>query len=235
MSPSDSSIPTDKLQRQRLAVILFIIIALIMVAAVISGLFLEESLLAKVMHEIQYNRIPIGEVHPSVMGRVSLFAFGLPLGLVALFGCSLLLSKERSSKIRLMILWGFLIFSLVILVPKIFGREIGDLYFGTGGFIILGAIIASFWFWAKYRSNLNAVLKSAADFKALGYLCFGIAAWQICGFSAAPGFALFPDEMLQYGVRPFAIGQAKAIMAYFVFGWIFTAIGFYKSSSANNK
>jgi hypothetical protein len=206
-----------------------------MIAAVISGLFMEEDLLAKVMHEIQYNRIPIGEVPPSVMGRVSLFAFGLPLGLVALLGSSLMLSRERSARIRLMILWGFLIFSLVILVPKIFGREIGDLYFGAGGFIILGAIIASFWFWAKYRSDLNAALKSSADFKALGYLCFGIAAWQICGFSAAPSFALFPEEMLQYGVRPFAIGQAKAIMAYFVFGWVFTAIGWYKSSSARNK
>lgn len=235
MDRSNFSAPADKLQRQRFAIVLFIIIALTMIAAVISGLFLKEDLLAKVMHEIQYNRIPIGEVPPSVMGRVSLFAFGLPLGLVALFGCSLMLSRERSAKIRLMLLWAFLIFSLVILVPKIFGREVGDLYFGTGGFIILGAIIASFWLWARYRTGLNAALKPAADFKALGYLCFGIAAWQICGFSAAPSFALFPEEMLQYDVRPFAIGQAKAIMAYFVFGWIFTAIGLYKSISARNK
>jgi len=235
MDRSNSSAQEDQLRRPRFAVVLFIIIALIIIAAVISGLFLEESMLAKVMHEIQYNRIPIGEVAPSVMGRVSLFAFGLPLGLVALFGCSLWLSKERSSKIRLMILWAFLIFNLVIAVPKIFGRETGDLYFGTGGFIILGAIIASFWFWAKYRSNLNGALKSAADFKALGYLCFGIAAWQICGFSAAPSFALFPEKMLLYDVRPFAIGQAKAIMAYFVVGWVLTAIGFYKSVSAKNK
>lgn len=235
MDTSNISNSAEKPQRHRLAVILFIIIAMIITVAVISGLFLEKSLLAKVMHEIQNNRIPIGEVHPSVMGRVSLFAFGMPLGLVALFGCSLALSRERSSRIRLMIFWAFLIFSLVIIVPKIFGREIGDLYFGTGGFIILGAIIASFWFWAKYRSDLNPALKSSADFKALGYLCFGIACWQICGFSAAPSFALFPDEMIQYDLRPFAIGQAKAIMAYFVFGWIFTAIGFYKSAAKSRK
>lgn len=235
MDQSNLSAQEDSLRRKRFAVVLFMIISLVMIAAVVSGLFIEESLLAKVMHEIQYNRIPIGEVPPSVMGRVSLFAFGLPLGLVALLGCSLMLSRERSSRVRLMLLWGFLIFSLVILVPKIFGREIGDPYFGTGGFIILGAIIASFWFWAKYRSSLNPTLKSSADFKVLGYLCFGIAAWQICGFSAAPSFALFPEEMLQYGVRPFAIGQAKAIMAYFACGWIFTAIGWYKSSSVRNN
>ncbi len=235
MDQPNLSTPEEKLHRQRLAVSLFVISALVMIGTVISGLFIEVELLGKVMRQIQQNRIPIGEFPPSVMGRVFLFAFGLPLGLVALLGSSLMLSRERPARIRLMILWGFLIFSLVILVPKIFGREIGDLYFGTGGFIILGAIIASFWFWAKYRSDLNPALKSAADFKALGYLCFGIAAWQICGFSAAPSFALFPDEMLELGVRPFAIGQAKAIMAYFVFGWVFTAIGWYKSISARNK
>jgi hypothetical protein len=39
---------------------------------------------------------------------------------------------------------------------------------------------------------------------------------DICGFSAAPRFGVFPEKMLEYGARPFAIGQAKAIMAYFV-------------------
>lgn len=233
METSDFSAPAGRL-RQRFVVIPFIIIAIIMIAAVISGLFLEKSMLAQVMHELQYNRIPIGKVPRAVMGRVSLFAFGLPLGLVALFVWSLIFSRERSRRNRLMILSAFLIFSLVILVPKIFGREMGDWYFGIGGFIILGAIIVSFWFLARYRRALNASLRPAADFKALGYLCFGIAAWHICGFSAAPSFALFPEEMLEYGVRPFAIGQAKAIMAYFVFGWIFTAIGFYKSAKVKH-
>ena len=54
-----------------------------------------------------------------------------------------------------------------------------------------------------------------------------------CGFSAAPSFGLFPEKMLEYGVRPFAIGQAKVIMAYFVLGWILTAIGFINQSLLN--
>jgi len=235
MDEKNSSTAEKPISGQRTAVIFFAIAALAMTVAVISGLFLEEKILASFMRVLQENRLPIGEFHPRVMGRIALFAFGLPLGLVALFGCSLMLSQERSSKIRKMLVWGFLLFSLVILVPKIFGREIGDLYFGAGGFLILGAMITAFWFWARHRKQLTAQQRPAADLKALGYLCFGMAAWHICGFSAAPSFGLFPEKMLEYGVRPFAIGQAKVIMAYFVFGWILTAIGFYKSISVQNK
>jgi len=87
----DDKISTQKKEQtsgQRSAVILFVIAALAMTVAVTSGLFLDEELLASFMRVLQENRLPIGEFHPRVMGRIALFAFGLPLGLVALSRCS---------------------------------------------------------------------------------------------------------------------------------------------------
>jgi len=234
MEEIESSVPDKEIHTKRSAVVLFAVSAIFMVVTVISGLFIEREILGKVMSYLQQDQFPIGVFHPKVLGRVALFSFGLPLGLVALFGSSLMRSQERSSKIRLLMGIGLVLFSLVVLMPKIFGRETSNAYFGIGGFVILGSIIASYWFWARYRISLDPASKPAADFRALGYLCFGLAAWHICAFSAAPGFALFPEKMLELGVRPFAIGQLKAIMAYFVLGWIFTAIGFYKSATVKN-
>lgn len=231
MDDIDSSSVEKTNRNQKKALILFVVSTIFMVVTVISGLFIERELLGKVMSYLQQDQLPIGIFHPRILGRVALFAFGFPLGLVALFGSCLKRSEERSSRIRLLVGIGLILFSLVVLVPKIFGRETSNAYFGIGGFVILGSIIVTYWFWARYRISLDPVLRPAADFRALGYLCFGLSAWQICGFSSAPSFALFPEQMLELGVRPFAIGQLKTIMAYFVIGWIFTAIGFYKSAT----
>lgn len=234
MSENDSSINGNEKNGTNLPVVLFVISAVFMALTVISGLFIEREILGKVMSYLQQDKLPIGLFHPKVLGRVALFSFGLPLGLVLLFVSSLMISRERAARIRLFGGIGLILTALVVLVPKIFSRETSNAYFGIGGFLILGAIIASYWFWARYRISLEPELKAAADFKALGYLCFGLAAWHICGFSAAPGFALFPDTLLELGVRPFAIGQSKAIMGYFVLGWILTAVGFYKSTKCKN-
>ena len=55
------------------------------------------------------------------------------------------------------------------------------------------------------------------------------------GWPPGPSFGLYPQTMLDQGMRPFAVGQAKTIMAYFVLGWWFTAVGLYKSIKGNNQ
>ena len=93
----------------------------------------------------------------------------------------------------------------------------------------LVCMVVSFWYWSKCRATLTQQARLVSDIKALGYLCFGLAAWNTCGLASMPSLGLYPETMLAQGMRPFAIGQAKAIMAYFVLGWLFTALGFYKS------
>ena len=165
-----------------------------------------------------------------IMGLVFLFAFGFPLGIVSTMAGALMMGKAHNARLLAIVISGVMLVSLAALVPAIFGRDISGVYFGGGGITILLAMVVSFWYWAQYRAGLNAAAKTAADIKALGYVCFGLAAWNTCGLASLPSFGLYPETMLEQGMRPFAIGQAKAIMAYFVLGWVFTAVGFYKST-----
>jgi hypothetical protein len=175
------------------------------------------------------------ERNDPVMGLVFLFAFGFPLGVVTVVAGALFMGQARAARVVAMTLSGVLLVSLAALTPAVFGRELSKAYFGTGGMIIAVCMVVSFWYWTRYRSALPQAARSVADIKALGYMCFGLAAWNTCGFATMPSFGLYPDLMLAQGVRPFAIGQAKAIMAYFVLGWVFTALGFYKSAKIRDE
>jgi hypothetical protein len=76
---------------------------------------------------------------------------------------------------------------------------------------------------------------AALDLQAIGYFCFALAAWNSCGFGSVPSFALFPEKMIALGTRDFAVGQLKSIMAFFVLGWLFTMLGFFKASRAGRS
>jgi len=170
-----------------------------------------------------------------VMGLVVLFSFGLPFGIAALLAGAMLIGRERWPKIAAFGLVAAVLIVFTIVVPEVFGRETGGAYFGTGGVLIFAGIAVSFWYWGRYRSTLTVAAKQAADMKALGYLCFALAAWGTCGLASMPSFGLNPQTMLDQGVRPFAVGQAKTIMAYFALGWWFTAAGLYKSVHGDNQ
>lgn len=208
---------------QRKGVVIFIAGAALMLAMMLLGYSIEGDLQAHGMKALEARKDPI-------MGLVLLFAFGFPLGVVAMLAGALLICRENTSRVIAAIISGAIIISLAALVPAVFGRETGGVYFGTGGVLILVCMVVSFWYWAQYRATLSDTAKKAADFKALGYLCFGLAAWNSCGLASMPSFGLFPEIMLEQGMRPFAVGQAKAIMADFVLGWVFTAIGLYKAA-----
>ena len=207
----------------RMGVALFSAGAVLMVAMMFLGYSIEDELTTYGMKVLEERRDP-------VMGLVFLFAFGFPLGIVATMAGAVLMSKSPLLKVAVISLSGMGLVSLAALVPAIFGREINGIYFGAGGITILISMVVSFWYWSQYRASLGVTARSATDIKALGYLCFGLAAWNTCGLASLPSFGLYPETMLAQGMRPFAIGQAKAIMAYFVLGWLFSAVGFYKST-----
>jgi hypothetical protein len=209
---------------------LFIAATLVMISTVSIGFFVEREMLAGIMFYIQQKTLPpFGEFYPYQLLLTVLFAFGLPLGVLFLLIFVVRRLEVHPIRRRRLIVAGVLLFFLAILIPALFGRETSKWFFGTGGFAIMTGILLTFWFISLHMVALRKEIRSGLEFKILGYVCFGMVTWHICGFSNAPGFAMFPDKMIEFGVQPFAIGQLKSVMAYMVFGWLFTAIGHYKS------
>lgn len=160
------------------------------------------------------------------------FFFSFPAGLVICLMGAVTMSKSLTGRV-----WPFALLAIpgvavVILVPMVFGRELSASYFGIGGVSILVLSAATIYYWGSYRSRQPGSRHAALDLQAIGYLCFSLAAWNTCGFGSVPSFALFPEKMIALGSRDFAVGQLKSIMAFFVLGWLFTMLGFFKASRA---
>lgn len=166
----------------------------------------------------------------SGVAKLLFFAFSFPLGLgISLIGAALLggTANSRAGRIGAIAL---LLVLVPILVPGIFGTQHSPAYFGYGGMAILVLVALSLWFWGQYRLRLDESMRGAADLQGLGLLAFALAAWNLCGFAGMPGFAVYPEKMLALTAIPFAVGQLKAVMALFVLGWIFTALGLYRAA-----
>ncbi len=165
------------------------------------------------------------------------FAFGFPLGIgVSLLGA---LAGSEATRGRL---WFFVAVAIMGtlaagLVPVLWGRQLSAIFFGTGGYSIMLLVLGSIWYWGRYRARLPASARFAIDLQGLGYLCFAIGVWNICGAATMPSFALEPAMMLTMGSQAFAIGQMKAIMVLFILGWLFTLLGLRMASnnSETNK
>lgn len=163
------------------------------------------------------------------------FFFSFPVGLVICLMGAVTMSKSLTGRVwpfALLIIPGI---AIVILVPVIFGRGLSASYFGIGGVSILVLSAATIYYWGAYRARQPGSRHAALDLQAIGYFCFALAAWNSCGFGSVPSFALFPEKMIALGSRDFAVGQLKSIMAFFVLGWLFTMLGFFKASRAGGR
>jgi len=163
------------------------------------------------------------------------FFFGFPVGLVICLMGAVTMSKSLTGRV-----WPFALLAIpgiavAILVPLIFGRGLSASYFGIGGVSILVLSAATIYYWGSVRARQPARRHAALDLQAIGYFCFALAAWNSCGFGSVPSFALFPEKMIALGSRDFAVGQLKSIMAFFVLGWLFTMLGFFKASRAGGR
>ncbi|MDJ0805372.1 MAG: hypothetical protein QNJ78_00920 [Gammaproteobacteria bacterium] len=159
--------------------------------------------------------------------RVLGFAFGFPLGIgLSILGA--LLGSESSLR-RLLLFTGMVTSAVLaaILVPGLFGRELGDGYFGTGGYLIMALVLGLIWLWGRYRTTVARAVRNGVDLQGMGYLCFALAAWNLCGAATMPSFGLEPEMMLTMGSQAFAIGQMKSIMALFVLGWLCSLLGWW--------
>jgi len=158
------------------------------------------------------------------------FFFAFPVGLVVCLMGAVSMRRTFHGRTWLFALLAIPAIAVVVLVPNIFSRELSPNYFGTGGIAILLLSAATIYYWGSYRARQPASHHTALDLQAVGYLFFALAAWNTCGFGGAPSFALLPEKMLALDTQAFAVGQLKSVMAFFVLGWLFTMLGFFKAA-----
>lgn len=209
---------------QRLGIGIYVLGLLLMVSDVIYGKQIqsEVAMLGLVGMQAKYGN--------SGVVKLLLFAFSFPLGLgLSLIGAALLGGTANSRAGRLGAI-ALLLVLVPIFAPGVFSTQHSPSYFGYGGMAILVLVAASLWFWGQYRLRLAGSMRTSADLQGLGLLSFALAAWNLCGFAGMPGFAVYPEKMLALAAIPFAVGQLKAVMALFVLGWIFTALGFHQAA-----
>lgn len=164
------------------------------------------------------------------MLKFGLFAAGFPLGVgLCVWGAALMSGTGQARAFAAAAVAGPL---LMLLVPGLFGAANSPFYFGTGGIAIMGLVVLVLWSWGRYRAALAPALRAASDWQALGYFCFALATWTLCGVGGMPGFALYPDRMQQAGTHFLAVANLKSVMAFLVLGWAFTLIGFRKALQA---
>lgn len=163
------------------------------------------------------------------------FFFSFPVGLVICLIGAVSMRRSLSGRVWPYALLAVPGIAIVVLVPIVFGRELSANYFGIGGIVILLLAGATIYYWGSFRAGQPASRHAALDLQAIGYLCFALAAWNSCGFGSVPSFALFPEKMIALGTRNFAVGQLKSIMAFFILGWLFTALGFFKAARSGRR
>jgi len=164
-----------------------------------------------------------------------LFAFGFPLGLCI---CAAGLFAASGGKGMGLLPFGLLLLVaalLPFLVPFLIGKQPSAAFFGSAGYLLLPLIVLTFWLWGSYRTSLQQAERLAADFQGAGYVCFAMAAWNLCGVGGMPSFALTPEKMLATGSINFATGQMKTVMLLLLSGWLLTLLGYYRAGRSHAR
>ena len=211
---------------QRIGLVLYLIGIAVMIGDVIYGRQIQDEVAALGIAGIQARYGDAGGL------KLLAFAFAFPLGVaVSLLGAALFGGTARTRSGRL---GGLALFMVLVpmVAPGVLGTAHSPNYFGYGGMLILALVAASVWHWGRYRMRLNDAKREAADWQGLGYLAFALSAWNLCGFGGMPGFAVYPQKMIDLNAIPFAVGQLKAVMALFILGWVFTVLGLRRATQA---
>ena len=199
--------------------ILFVTGTVLLVLSTIMGLLLDD--------EIKATDLKAFQASQGVVGNIRFFSFALffPTGVLCLFLAGILLSHKQKIRLLYMLLTMSVLIVFMVSWPAVVGREHVPAYFGVGGIVMLILIVLVAWQWSHYRHHVHHDMRRALDFKALGYFCFALAAWNTCGTLGLPGYGIYPEQMQQHFNQEFVVGQAKVVMLYFVMAWLFTLIG----------
>jgi hypothetical protein len=148
---------------------------------------------------------------------------GLPLGaiLLAAGGARLYPASERAERVLLPLLGIELVFFAFHAIRLMVDWSIPFLVFALMGYLFVLLFVALVWVWARKRPSLEAQGQRVADLTLGGALCFFNAAWQTCGLTGAPGFALYPELALRLGNQSFLGGQSLAVEVFAALGFVF--------------
>lgn len=222
--PASLKLRENVMSNNRAGVLIFFSGFLVMALSAVMGKVLQSQLYELGITGLQETHGMTGMVPAMV------FFFSFPVGLVICLIGAVKMRRSLSGRVWPYALLAIPGVAIVVLVPMLFGRELSADYFGIGGVAILLLAAATIYYWGTYRAKQPARRHAALDFQAIGYLCFALAAWNSCGFGSVPSFALFPEKMIALGAHDVAVGQLKSIMAFFVLGWLFTMLGFFKAA-----
>jgi hypothetical protein len=213
--------------RERRGRVLFAAGAVLMVGVTVLGkYFLPE------LHALGFTRFQATATPPQAL-KALLFAVGFPLGAGACVLGALLASGASRRRISLSAAAAVTAAFAAAWLPALTGSGHSPAYFGAGGVLIAVLLIAGAWLWARVRGRLDGDARIATDWMAAGYFCFALAAWNLCGVGGMPGFALYPERVIELQTLGFVVGQLKVVMAFFVLGWLFTVVGVWRRAGSS--
>lgn len=212
------------MHRSKLGPLLYLAGAAMMVASVVTAQWIQPEFETSGMREFFARRGAAG-----VAGFMA-FAFAFPIGVVVASGGALLLSERHRARLAVFILLAVVAGSSAVVVPRLFGQQHSPLFFGLGGVVILVLVALAIRYWGEHRARLAQGARGAADLQGAGYLCFALAAWNLCGVGGMPSFLVYPQQAVAFGSVDFAVGQMKAVMALLVAGWVLTVLGLWRAA-----
>jgi hypothetical protein len=152
---------------------------------------------------------------------ILLWSFSVPSGvLIGLLGASIA-ARISASRIAVGLISGLIV---AIGSFMVFPGESIPVLFAAGGVITEVALFALIWFWQQERARITGIARLASDLQMGGYMFFAFAAWFLCGLAAMPSFGLFPEKMIEFATREFAVRLTYTIALCLACGWVLTAI-----------
>lgn len=157
-------------------------------------------------------------------GRFIFFSLSYPIGLaLGLVGASLVAGLRGG---RFWVLVGAAAVSVYGVSPQYSFIISGPhpWFFGLNGGLITAFLFVIFISWAKDRPWLSGRSGATADLRLISHLCFGVAAWQMCGLGGFPVWALHPEKVIGIDTLPVAINVTAKASIYLTIGFFFSGL-----------
>lgn len=165
------------------------------------------------------------------------FTAGLPLGaiLLAAGAARFYPATERVRRVLLPLLAIQLVYFTYHAAAAFRYTGVPFLLFALMGCLFVVLYLALVWVWARRRPRIEPQRQRAADLQLGAGLCFFSAAWQTCGLTGAPGFALYPELVQKLGNQSFVVGQALAVQFFMALGFVFLLLAMRAQQAPNPK
>ena len=155
-------------------------------------------------------------------GQFIFFSVSYPIGLaLGLVGAGLVAGLRPG---RILVLAAAASVLVYCVSPGFIIRGTHPWLFGLDGSLITAFLFVIFISWAKARPWLSGLSGTAVDLRLIGYLCFGIAAWQMCGLGGFPVWTLHPEKVIGIETLPVAINVTSKISIYMTLGFLFSCL-----------